>query len=93
MMCMKTNNLSSNRRSNTGVAAHADDRSAFDPSAILTVGGGLGGRHSGVARLPVGGLATTHAPRQRTKSRAESFEQLRDVKNEGTSGDVYENKG
>jgi hypothetical protein len=47
----------------------------------------------GVAPLLVGGPATTHASRQRGKSRGGGSSTHKDVKNEDRSGNVYENKG
>ena len=43
MMCMKTNDFSLNRRSNTGVEACAPDPSGGVPLAASSSGGGLGG--------------------------------------------------
>jgi hypothetical protein len=55
MMCMKTNALSSNRRSNTEVEACGQERSGCVPTTASSSGGGLGERISGVAPLLVGG--------------------------------------
>ena len=72
----------------------AQDRSGGVPTATSSSGGGLGGRNSGVAPLLVGGLATTpRAEAEDEKSRWRDRVPLKDVKNEGRSGNVYENKG
>ena len=74
--------------------ACAQDRSGGVPTATSSSGGGLGGRNSGVAPLLVGGLATTpRAEAEDEKSRWRDRVPLKDVKNEGRSGNVYENKG
>jgi hypothetical protein len=79
---MKVNEVSSNRRSKTEVEVRAQDRSGFEPSAASTIRRGARRSH------------LVHASRQRTKSHAGGAAPLiKDVKNEGRSGNVYENKG
>ena len=56
-------------------------------------GGGLGGRNSALHRCRSGDSGTTHASRQRTKSRAGEREQQKMLKMKERSGDVHENKG
>ena len=93
-MCMKINELSSNRRSKTEMGACAQDRSGFVPSAASTIRRRARRAQLGVAPLPVGGLATTHASRQRRKSRAgRTRAPIKMLKMKDRSGNVYENKG
>ena len=57
-------------------------------------GGGLGGHNSAFAPLPVGGPGTTaRVEAEDEKSRGGEPSTPKDVKNEGRSGNVYENKG
>jgi hypothetical protein len=76
------------------VEARAQDRSGCVPVAASSSGEGLGGRNSGVAPLPVGGTRNNpSAEAEDEKSRWRDRVPLKDVKNEGRSGNVYENKG
>ena len=61
--------LSSNRRSKTEMGACAKDRSGFVPSAASTIRRRARRAQLGAAPLLVGGPTTTHASRQRRKSR------------------------
>jgi hypothetical protein len=66
----------------------------FYPSTASTIRWRARRGQLGVAPLLVGGLAATYASRQRRKSRAWGERAIpKDVKNEGRSGNVYENKG
>jgi hypothetical protein len=92
-MCMKINELSSYPRSNIGVEAGARDRSGFVPSAAPTIQPRARRAQLGAAPLLVGRIRNNHLSRQRTKSHDGKRALLKDVKNEGRSGNVYENKG
>ena len=90
---MKINEVSSNPRSKTEEEVGAQDRSGFDPSAASTIR--RRARRAKLGRCTATGRGTRNSPRAEAdgeKSRG-GPEHLRDVKNEGTSGDVYENKG
>ena len=90
---MKTNGVSSNCRSKTKMGVSAHDRSGCVPTAASFSGGEARRERLDVAPLPAGGLVSTHVPGKRTKSHASGASTLKDVKNEGRSGNVYENKG
>ena len=91
-MCMKINELSSNPRSETGVGMQAKDRAGFVPRPLQPSGGGLGGRHSALHCCFSGDRVQLYASRQRTKSRAGNHRSKKDVKNEGRTDYVFENK-
>ena len=90
-MCMKRKGVNSSCRSKTGMGVYAQDcwcphgRHLFRRRARRV----QVGRYTAFGR----GLATTHVSRQRTKSHAGGPATPKDVKNEGRSGNVYENKG
>ena len=66
----------------------------FCPSEPQPCGGGARRASVGFAPLLVEGLATTHASRRRGKVVRRATEQpIKMLKNEGRSGNVYENKG
>ena len=92
-MCMKINELSLNPRSKTEVGRVPKTALVLSSQPFRLSGGGLGGRNSVFHRCRSGDREQLHASRQRTKSRAGGNPSTRDVKNEGTSGDVHENKG
>ena len=90
---MKRNGLSSIRRSKTKMGACAQDRSGFVPSAASAIRWRARRAQLSVARLLVGGLATTlRVEAQSGKVAREERALKKDVKNEGRSDYVYENK-
>ena len=92
-MCMKINKVSSNPKSNIGVEAGGRDRPGFVPSAAPTIQSRA--RHAQPG-LVMPRVEDSQQPkcrgRGRKVARGESST-LKDVKNEGRSGNVYENKG
>ena len=90
---MKRNGVSSNRRSKTETGTCAQDRSGFVPSAASTIRRRARRAQLGAAPPLVGGPTTSHASRQRARSRTGREYPQKDVKNEDRSGNVYENKG
>jgi hypothetical protein len=91
---MKINGLSSNLRSKTDMGYATKTALVLSPSPLQPSGGGLGGRISAAHRCWSGGPTTTQASRWKAKSRTGGAQAAyKDVKNEGRSGNVYENKG
>jgi len=90
---MKRKQLSSNRRAKTEMGACAQDRSGFVPLAALSVRWRARRAQLGAVLRLVVGPATTHASEWRGKGRVGHRATHKDVKNEGTSGDVHENTG
>jgi len=92
-MYMKIKAVSSSCRSKTGMGVYHQDLSGDAPTVALSSGGGLGGRNSGVAPLLRGEQQQpTRRARGRKVARGEPAAP-KDVKYEGRSGNVYENKG
>ena len=91
-MCMKINEVSLSRWSKTEVGGLQRPR-WFYPLGRLNFPVEEPGGTSVLHCCRRGGLTTAQASRRTGKSRAGAPTNLRDVKNEGTSGDVYENKG
>jgi len=91
---MKIHGLSSNPKSKTGVGGCAQDRHGFVSSTASTARWGARREQLGVAPLPVGGTLNNFRAAWRSAKRPAGGQRApRDVKNEGTSGDVHENKG
>ena len=89
---MIINELSQNRRSKTEMGAGAKHCAGFVPSAAPTFWWRARRAQLGVAPLLVG--ETDNKPRVEAEGNCRVGQRTRrDVKNEGTSGDVYENKG
>jgi hypothetical protein len=80
-MYMKINEFVSNPWSKTEVEVGTQQRSGFSTTA------------ASIIRRRARRSQLIHASRQRTKSHAGGATTLKDVKNEGRSGNVYENKG
>ncbi len=86
-MYMKINELSSNQRMTTKRGrAGATTALFFSRGHFNPYGGQLSRRKLGVAPLPVGGV-------EGKKTAGGNPSTPKDVKNEGRSGNVYENKG
>jgi hypothetical protein len=91
-MCMKINELSSHLKSNIGVEAGARDRSGFVPSAAPTIQPRARRAQPGLVMRRV---EDSQQPKRRGRGRRSARGEpstLKDVKNEGRSGNVYENK-
>jgi hypothetical protein len=88
---MKIKEVSSNRRSKAG--ASAQDRSGFVSTAAPTMQRRLGWRSSALHRCWPWDLQQSMRRKQRSVSRARANSTHKDVKYEGRSGNVYENKG
>ena len=92
-MCMKINNVSSRPKSNIGVEASARDRSRFVPSTAPTIQPRARRAQPGlVPRRVEDSQQSKRRGKGRKVTRGE-LSTLKDVKNEGRSGNVYENKG
>ncbi len=92
-MCMKINELSSYPKSNIGVEAGAGDGSGFVPSAARTIQPRARRAQPGLVLRRV---EDSEQPKRRGRGRKVTQGEsstLKDVKNDGRSGNVYENKG
>jgi len=91
-MCMKIKIVSSNYRSKIGIGVHSLETARGGVStAALSSRGGPGGRNSGVAPLLAGNGNNQRIEAEDKTSRRETRAK-KDVKNEGRTDYVYENK-
>ena len=89
---MKRNDLRPNRRSKGKMRASTQDNSGFIPRLLQPSGGAPGGRNSALHLGWSGTHNKPHVVAEEEKSLGEAADH-KDVKNEGRSGNVYENKG
>jgi hypothetical protein len=91
-MCMKKMSLAQTVVQRQTWERAPEPTPVLSPWAPQLFSGGLGGRNSALHRCGSGGSQQPTHRGRRWKSRVGGATKLKDVKNEGTSGDVHENK-